>query len=302
MKNAFLDERTTKDIDHHVDRIHRDLDYAGGKIQLPEVRELLRLDLQYYRADDPDLIAQVVHKLKIGGQQVLKRPKLLLEAVRKFDLNALFIPDGKRILIDAEVPDLKKRWYESHEMAHSIIPWHGDYMLGDDRTTLSQSCHEAIEAEANYGAGRLLFPNQEFSIARRGSVLTLEYVRGLAKHFGNTITSTLWRCVEQNEDIVFAVIGEHPIRPSDDKPPIEYFIRSRSFARQFANITEAHVWPWLQSYCRNRMAGPLGSSDIPVADANGTQHVFSIETFATKHNALTLAHWKTQSAAQVAVV
>lgn len=115
MKNAFLDERTTKDIDRHVDRIHRDLDYAGGKVELPEVRELLRLDLQYYRADDPDLVAQVVHKLKIGGKQVLKRPKLLLEAVQKFDLNALFIPDRKRILIAVEVPDLRNYVSNAHD-------------------------------------------------------------------------------------------------------------------------------------------------------------------------------------------
>lgn len=301
MKNAFLDERTTKDIDRHVDRIHRDLDYAGGKVELPEVRELLRLDLQYYRADDPDLVAQVVHKLKIGGKQVLKRPKLLLEAVQKFDLNALFIPDRKRILIAVEVPDLKKRWCESHEMAHGVIPWHGDYMLGDDRTTLSQSCHEAIEAEANYGAGRLLFPNKEFSAARRGSILTLEYVRNLAKHFGNTITSTLWRCVEQNEDIVFAVIGEHPIRPREDKPPVEYLIRSRSFAQQFGNINETQIWQWLQGYCKNKTAGPLGRADLAVSDVNGTQHVFSFETFGTTHNALTLARWQGESVSQVAV-
>jgi hypothetical protein len=291
VRNIFVDERTAKDIDHHIDRIHRDLDYVGGKVELPQVRELLRLDIKYYQADDPDLIEQVIHKLKVGGKQVLKRPKLLLEAVRKFDLNALFIPDSKRILIDYDVPDLKKRWCESHEMSHSVIPWHGDYMFGDNRSTLSQSCHQTIEAEANYGAGRLLFPNESFAEARRASDMTLAYTRNLAKHFGNTITSTLWRCVEQSEELMFAAIGEHPLRPREGKQMIEYIIRSKVFSQQFRNVTEPDVWTWLQGYCTNKAAGPLGSAEIMITDVNGTRHAFIFETFSTTYSVLTLARW-----------
>jgi hypothetical protein len=132
LRNQYLDERTTRDIDQRIDRVHRDLAYSGGKIELLAVRDLLRLDLKYYQLDDPSLVQEVVHKLKVGAKQVIERPTLLLEAARKFDLNALFLPDRKRIFIDTNVPDLKKRWYESHEIAHSVIPWHQDYMLGDD--------------------------------------------------------------------------------------------------------------------------------------------------------------------------
>lgn len=157
MNNIFLDQRTVRDIDKVVDRVHQNLDYTDGAIELREVRELLRLDLKYYRLDDPGLVDEVIHKLKVGAKQVIARPSLLMEAVRTFDLSALFVPDRKRILVDVSVPDLKKRWYETHEIAHSLIPWHADYTLGDDRSTLSQGCHDRIEAEANYGGGRLLF-------------------------------------------------------------------------------------------------------------------------------------------------
>lgn len=295
MNNTFLDERTVRDIDKFVDRVHRDLGYVDGAIALPVVRDQLKLDLKYYRLDEPGLVDEVLHKLKVGAKQVFARPKLFVEAVRKFDLSALFMPDRKRIFVDEGVPDLKKRWYESHEISHSLIPWHADYTLGDNRSTLSQGCHDRIEAEANYGAGRLLFPNEIFTQQRLASTLTLARVREIAKHFGNTITSTLWRCVEQSEELTFAAIGEHPRRPRDGKPVIEYFVRSKPFAAQFPDVGESEVWEWLLEYCGHRTTGPLGTTEITIHAANGNSQVFYIESFSNGYNVLTLARWIRQA-------
>lgn len=289
MKNTHLDKRTKKDIDEQIDRVHRDIGYSDGIVQLPQVRELLKLDLHYYQLNDPKLIDEVVHKLKVGAKQVIKRPSLLLDAVKKFDLSALFIPDGKRILIDGNIPQLKKRWCESHEVAHSLIPWHAEYMLGDDQTTLSQTCHQAVEAEANYGAGQLLFPHHAFTEARCSSELSLSHVRLVAKHFGNTITSTLWRCVEQSERSIFATVGEHPNYYREGKPKIEYFVRSKAFEQQFSNVCEEDVWRWKQSFCSYKKSGPLGDAKIQVTDVNGEPKVFFIESFSNSHSVLTLA-------------
>jgi hypothetical protein len=289
LRNQYLDERTARDIDQRIDRVHRDLAYSGGKIELLAVRDLLRLDLKYYQLDDPSLVQEVVHKLKVGAKQVIERPTLLLEAARKFDLNALFLPDRKRIFIDTNVPDLKKRWYESHEIAHSVIPWHQDYMLGDDRSTLSPACHQIIEAEANYGAGRLIFPNASFTEARRGSALSIKNVRSISKTFGNTITSTLWRCVEHSEDVAFAALGAHPHHPQQGKAIVEYFVRSRRFEAQFAGVTEIDICGWASSTCRYGKTGPLGSSEIVIDDVNGDSHLFVIEAFGNGYDVLTLA-------------
>lgn len=291
MNNIFLDLKTVRDINKVVDRVHQELSYTDGAIKLPEVRELLRLDLKYYRLDDPGLLDEVIHKLKVGAKQVLARPGLLVDAVRKFDLSALFVPDRKRILVDDSIPDLKKRWYESHEIGHSLIPWHADYTLGDNRSTLSQGCHERIEAEANYGGGRLLFPNAAFTEHRLSRVMSLAHVRDTAKHFGNTITSTLWRCVEQSDELTFAAIGEHPRRPREGKPVIEYLIRSQTFTTQFPNVTESDVWAWMRGYCGYRATGPLGTTELTIQDSNGDSHVFVIESFSNGHNALSMARW-----------
>jgi hypothetical protein len=301
LNNQYLDARTARDIDQKIDRVHRDLGYTGGKIELAEVRALFALDLNYYQLDDPNLLNEVVHKVKVGAKQIIERPTLLIDAARKFDLSALFLPDRKRIFIDANVPDLKKRWYESHEVAHSLIPWHQDYMLGDDRTTLSQTCHQLIEAEANYGAGRLLFPNAAFAEARAGGELTLALVRGIAKAFGNTITSTLWRCVEQSEDAVFAAVGEHPRRPREGRSVVEYFVRSRRFETQFAHVTDQDVWSLLQSFCGYARTGPLGHAEMVIEAGDRVSYVFSVECFSNGYDTLTLGRLIRASSAMVVV-
>lgn len=299
MKNIHIDTRSAKDIGNQIDRVHRDLGYTNGKVNLQDVRELLRLDLQYYRLDDPELIDEIVHKIKVGVKQVAARPLLLIEAARKFDLNALFLPDRKRIYIDYSVPDLKKRWCESHEVAHSLIPWHTYYMLGDNRTTLSPACHQIIEAEANYGAGQLIFPHSVFTEARLASQISLSFVQTLAKSFGNTITSTLWRCVEQSEEILFATIGGHPYYSRKEIQNIEYFICSESFEQQFSNVTEENVWSWILSYCSHTKVGPLGQAEVVIIDVNQESHVFLIESFSNSHSVLTLGRWLYKKPVQV---
>lgn len=291
MKNLLLDERTTRDIDDRVNRIHRDLGYRGGKVQLSDVRSLLKLDLGYYAADDVGVLGEVVHRLKVGAKQVLKRPGLLLEAVRKFDLKALLVPDRKQILIDAALPDLKKRWSEGHEVLHSVIPWHADYMLGDTKATLAPSCHDQIEAEANYGTGRLLFPAREFSGLYRAQPVDLQRIRDIASHFGNTITSTLWRCVESDGRPSFGVIGAHPHRLRDGEVEVEYLIQSPSFAQRFAGFSAHTATALIRSYCGHQRAGPLGEAEAVVCDDAGQEHVFFAETFCNRYQTLTLARY-----------
>lgn len=301
MKNLLLDARTACDINKRVDRIHRDLDYRGGKVTLAEVRTLLNLDLAFYSADDGSVLNQFVHKLKVGAKQVMRRPGLLLDAVRRFDLKALFVPDRKQILIDADLPNLKKRWSEGHEVLHSVIPWHGAYMLGDNHLTLAPSCHERIEAEANYGAGRLLFPVAEFKALYVAQTLNMERIKAIANHFGNTITSTLWRCVESDDRPCFGVIGEHPRRPRVGKTEVEHLIRSPSFAQRFQIFDENAAMALLRAYCGHQRAGPLGTAEILVRDDDGQEHVFLAETFCNHYHTLTLAQYTHPRTTQVSV-
>ena len=46
-----------------------------------------------------------------------------------------------RILIDETVPKPKHRWIEGHEVGHSVIPWHREFLFGDNEFTLDPVCH-----------------------------------------------------------------------------------------------------------------------------------------------------------------
>ena len=101
MKNAVvLQRRVRQDIQTRTDKILCELGNPEPPLKLDDVRELLRLDRGYFTGDTDGLLQAVVSKLRRGGKQIIQRPMLLLDAIRKFDLRALYLPDRKHILID----------------------------------------------------------------------------------------------------------------------------------------------------------------------------------------------------------
>lgn len=283
-----------QDIQKMVTRILRDLGDPEPPLSLAHVRELLRLDRQFYRKDDPATLDEVIHKMKMAGKQILARPTLLATAIQKANLSALWIPDSKRILIDQNLPKLKWRWIEGHEISHSFIPWHEKFLFGDTSFTLDPACHAMVEAEANYGAARLLFLQDRFANEARELELNFENIRKLAKNYGNTITSTLWRIVEDREPEkpVFGMIGAHPhfpddVKPSDSDALWKHFIRSNAFRDQFSNVTPEDVFGLIARHAMRRRNGPIVDAEDILPDVDGELYDFRIESFSNSHALLT---------------
>ena len=189
MDNALLKPQIASDIDQMVSRVLNDLGNPSPPLQLGAVREILKLDRSYYDQTDPGLFQIFIHKLTMAGKQLIKEPTRLIDAIGKWDLKALYLPDIRKILIDTDLPTIKQRWAEAHEIGHSFIPWHHVLMMGDSKLSLRPVCHAALEAEANYAAGRLLFLNSQFDEQIDSSELTIKTIRSLASNFGNSITS-----------------------------------------------------------------------------------------------------------------
>jgi hypothetical protein len=72
---------------------------------------------------------------------------------------------------------------------------------------------------------------------------------------------------------------------------VEYFVRSKSFEQQYANVCDKDIWEWKQTYCKRSKTGPLGYSEIEVHDINGAAQIFLLESFGNNYNVLTLARW-----------
>ncbi|RWB19931.1 MAG: ImmA/IrrE family metallo-endopeptidase [Mesorhizobium sp.] len=292
MRNIILSRGTASDIESQVNKVLRGLGNPEPPLRLQDVRDLLKLDRAYYSTTDDGFLREKISKLTIAGAQVLKRPGLLLEAVRKFDLRALYLPDCRRILLDRSQPDAKQRWNEAHEVGHSLLPWHADLMLGDHEQTVTPSCHAQIEAEANYAAGQLLFLQTRFLVAANDSSPDLDTVRSLKACFGNTFTTTFWRFVESAHSNLpmIGLIGANPNFPKrSGGEAVRYVIESPAYRKMFESLSVDHLQAGIASYCRPSKAGPLGSAEIVFSDRNGEAHVFLFESFSNTYDCLTLA-------------
>lgn len=261
------------------------------------VRDLLKLDQQYYSAADDSFLREVISRMKVAGLQVIQRPGLLVDVVRSLNLKALYLPDQKRILLDQDLPKLKHRWNSAHEIGHDIIPWHAGMMLGDTEQTLTPSCHESMEAEANYAAGQLLFLADRFVQEALDTEPSLKHIHALSKSFGNTVTSTLWRFVEAAHDgrPMVALVTGHPHpdkRKQDFDPanPCRYCVQSPAFRQRFAQYDESSLFEIVVGYSGSQRGGPLGEVDVQLRDVRGDVVAFHFETFFNSHEALTLAY------------
>ena len=298
MKNVKLGARTVADIDAQVSKLLKGLDNPEPPLDLLSIRELLKLDRKFYSSSDDGLLRETMSRLKVAGRQILLRPTILRDAIASFSLKALYLPDQKRILLDRDIPQIKHRWNEAHEIGHGIIPWHADMMIGDTQQTLTPACHEIIEAEANYAAGQMLFLAERFKAEARSSAPSLELVRKLSHNFRNTVTSTLWRFVEQAHGglpMVAMVTGHpHPTRRGTDfqaASPCRYCVESPTFREQFGHILETQLFEKVVAYSGAQRGGQLGEADVILTDRNGARHVFAFETFFNRYEALTLGRW-----------
>lgn len=282
-----------RDIEKIVDRILKDLGNPEPPLSLDHVRELLKLDIQFYNTNDPSTLDEVIHKMKVAGKQILARPTLILDAIKKANISALWVPDSKRIMIDQDVPKLKHRWIEGHEISHSFIPWHREFLFGDTEFTLDPVCHAMVEGEANYGAARLLFMQNKFAEEARDLEMNFSNIKMMAKRYGNTITSTLWRMVQDREPDrpVFGMISAHPnhpnIGPSNIENPWKHFIRSEAFKERFPNITPAEAYQILSQKAGWNKSGTVVNAIEVLKDANGEEYEFQIESFSNSHALLT---------------
>jgi len=83
IRNRFLEARTARDIDAQITKILRGLGNPTGPIELADVRALLQLDRQYYSSTNDGLLRELISKAKVAGKQVIARPTLILDIVRK---------------------------------------------------------------------------------------------------------------------------------------------------------------------------------------------------------------------------
>ena len=284
-----------REIDAQISRILRDLGSPPPPLKLEDVRKLLKLDLKYYKSTDPGIIEELTHRFTLFARKTIPDiGKHLAAALAKSKLNAFWVPDSRRILLDETVPEPKHRWIESHEITHSVTDWHKEFLLGDNRYTVDPFCHATLEAEANYGAGRLLFLSDLFAKEARDLAPTFDSIKTLSKRYENSMVSTFWRMIESRDprQAVFGIVSAHPKFPEigahDGEDAWRYFIRSPAFRSQFSNISIEATFGLVAKHCTNRKKGPIFFAKDVMTNEIGEDWECTIEGFSTTHAVLTL--------------
>ncbi len=291
--SAPVGEYEADDIRQQVNRLLRDIGNPEPPIRLEDIRAQLNLDRRYYSKADPSLLDEVAHKVRMGGSQIVNVATRLFDVVKKARLVAFWMPESRRILIDKDEPEKKHRWTEAHEIGHSITPWHQTFLFGDNTQTLDPACHAVVETEANDAAGQLLFLQDKFVADARDLPLDFKSIEKLRKRYGNSLTSTLWRIVEEREPHkpVFGIVSAHPRYPmigaNPDGRPTRHFIRSRGFRQRFPGITPEDAFGILQRHASWSKVGTLVDTEHPLLDVNGTLCEFRVDCLATKYYVLT---------------
>ncbi len=159
---------------------------------------------------------------------------------------------------------------------------------GDQQSTLTQTCREQVEAEANYAAGRLLFLQDRFVEEVRCSDTCFKNIQKLNKTYGNTLTATLWRTVEALQVPAFGLVSIHPqARVEVGNQAVRRFVKSNQFFERFPHVTPGELFNELGKFCFGRR-GPIGSGSVLIEDANMDNCVFTVESFYNGYDALTL--------------
>jgi IrrE N-terminal-like domain len=177
---------------------------------------------------------------EVAGIRAVEPMPALPERVRtpgRRLLGALWF-DERTIFLDQGESEARRRFTEAHELMHALCPWHEAVLREDTSDELFRTAVDAIEAEANAGAGMLLFQGRRFAArvaAERPSITT---PLALAREYGTSVHAALHHYVLTHAAaLAMLVVGRFPRR--DGSLPVWRSVESRRYRRRFDRAAAA---------------------------------------------------------------
>src|SRR5215217_7984539 len=126
----------------------------------------------------------------VAGIRALEPMPALPEHVRtpgRRLLGALWFEE-RTIFLDSDQSPARRRFTEAHELMHALCPWHEAVLREDTSDELFRSAAVgAIEAEANAGAGLLLFQGRDFAARVAAERPSIAAPLALAREYGASV-------------------------------------------------------------------------------------------------------------------
>jgi hypothetical protein len=197
--------------------------------------------------------------------------------------------DERVVFIDPEQPEHRLFWTDAHEGTHAMCPWHAEILRLDDKDTLFKQVLADVEAEANYGAGHLIFQGGRFHRRALRDQVSMSTPLELSGEYGASYHATLHYYVEGHPDVVALLIAGR-YQHFDGSIPIWHSIESAEFRRRFGRLkdrlpdgklmlTEGAGAPLAEILQASRVAIDPPSTRVEIPDTRDSMHTFVAEAF-----------------------
>ena len=221
-------------------------------------------------------------------RDIAELPAALVERPARPLLGALWF-EPREVFVDLSQPAPRRRFTDAHEAMHALCPWHEAALLQDTEAELSHDATEAIEAEANFGAGLLIFQGRRFADRIADAPADMATVAELAAEHGASRQATLHHFAQHHtRPVALLSIGRFPQR--DGRLPVWRTVASPAFRRRFgrlgADLGPGRPLRELVEAAR-RFAAP-GGTRLELADGSGTVRRWTAEAHYNRRAFLVL--------------
>lgn len=152
-------------------------------------------------------------------------------------LGALWFEE-RTIFLEERQSDARRRFTEAHELMHALCPWHEAVLREDTSDELFRSAVDAIEAEANAGAGMLLFQGRHLAARVAAERPSISAPLSLAREYGASAHAALHHYVLTHAAaLAMLVVGRFPRR--DGSLPVWRSVESRRYRQRFDRAAAA---------------------------------------------------------------
>lgn len=219
-----------------------------------------------------------------------KRPSFL-----KRVLGAFWYQE-RTVFIDTTQAEPRVLFTDAHETTHAMCDWHEPVLLLDTEDELFRQLAPGIEAEANFGAGHVIFQGARFHRRALEEQVSIRAPLRLAREYGASRHAALHYYVQEHPDAVaMLVAGRYP--HCDSTLPIFRSVESVSFLERFGrlrdrlpggqlSLVENEQGPLADIVSAARLAVDPPSKTIAIPDNGGTRRAFVAEAFFNGYTTL----------------
>jgi hypothetical protein len=193
------------------------------------------------------------------------------------------------VFIDTDQKDERVLFTDAHEATHAVCDWHEDVLRLDTEDELFKQLHPGVEAEANFGAGCLIFQGGRFHRVALQDQVSIRTPLALAKSYGASRHAAVHYYVQEHPDAVaLLVAGRYAY--CDGTLPVWRGVESLEFLRRFGrlrdllpdgelSIVEGDRAPLAEIINAARLAADPPSKGLVVPELGGDEKKFVAEAF-----------------------